>query len=77
MARKRVNQQVEQNDARSVDEKEKKESRPTPIMYGIATCTIDGVVESGEGVEIYESVGECWKTNKGLVSKLYLLLRNL
>ncbi|OME54143.1 hypothetical protein BSK59_16315 [Paenibacillus odorifer] len=51
-----------------------------PIFYGIATTnlTIDTVkVNQGEQVDILEDKGDEWLTDKGIVSKLFLLLKKI
>ncbi|MGG4105129.1 hypothetical protein AAXB25_14530 [Paenibacillus lautus] len=51
-----------------------------PIFYGIATTDLileGGSVWTGEQVDILEDKGDEWLTDKGLVSKLFLLLKKI
>lgn len=52
------------------------EVKQKPIMYGIATMNL-GTIAEGEKVDILEDKGDEWLTDKGLVSKLFLLLRKI
>lgn len=54
------------------------EVKVDPISYGIATTDLaeNGILK-GEQVDIFEDKEDHWLTNKGLVSKLYLLLRKI
>lgn len=59
---------------------EKVEVEVKPIMHGIATTNliVDGVeVKQGEQIDILEDKGDEWLTDKGLVSKLFLLLKKI
>lgn len=61
-----------------VEVEEKVEVKAKPILFGVATTNliIDGkAVEQGEQVDILEDKGDEWLTDKGLVSKLFLLLK--
>lgn len=54
------------------------EAKAKPIFHGIATTDliINGArVWQGEQVDILEDKGDEWLTDKGLVSKLFLLLK--
>lgn len=54
------------------------EKLPNPIFYGIATTNItneEAHIQEGEQVNIYSSDGDEWVTDKGNISKLFLLLR--
>lgn len=50
-----------------------------PIMYGISTTNLTSpeTIMKGEQVDILEDNGDEWLTNKGLVSKLFLLLKKI
>jgi hypothetical protein len=52
-----------------------------PIYMGIATCNLivdNGSLEKGDKVAILADNGSNeWLTEKGLVSKLFLLLKNI
>ena len=57
---------------------EKVEAKAKPIFHGIATTDLivnDVGVGQGEQVDILEDKGDEWLTDKGLVSKLFLLLK--
>lgn len=67
----------------SVESKEKVEivvpeiAVAKPIYIGVATCNIDGVIAKDEDALIFKDAGENWETDKGLISKLYLLLKKI
>ncbi|TVX86104.1 hypothetical protein [Paenibacillus agilis] len=50
--------------------------KPKAIMHGIATTNLNEIAK-GEKVDIYEDKGDEWLTDKGLVSKLFLLLKKI
>lgn len=52
------------------------EEKSKPIMFGIATTNLEAI-EKGEKVGILEDKGDEWLTEKGLVSKLFLLLQKI
>lgn len=47
-----------------------------PILLGIATTNVNGIAKN-EMVSIFEDEGDTWLTEKGSVSKLYLLLKKV
>lgn len=56
------------------------EVKAKPISLGIATTNliVDGKgIEQGEQLDILEDKGDEWLTDRGLVSKLFLLLKNI
>lgn len=54
------------------------ETKIDPIFYGIATTDLnESGVPKGEQVSILEDQGDNWLTDKGLISKLYLLLKKI
>lgn len=57
-----------------------KDDEIKPFILGIATTRLnvrDGVIEKGETVGILKDNGDQWLTEKGLVPKLYLLLKKI
>lgn len=61
---------------KAVASKKKTKQAPRPIYQGVATTNVNEV-KAGEQVVVYEDKQEDWLTDKGLVPKIYLLLKKI